>query len=316
MTAVWVIGNNGLLGQALFRRLLQHGCKLYIPLERFEWSRDCEVLQQFRSAVTSFSAFAADEEAWEIYWAAGVGNMNSLAVDLVPEKQVLTFLLNLIKSDLNLMAKNGRMAFASSAGSIYAGSHDFYINENSLPAPISTYAHEKIIQEDLVCSFLNDNTGIRGLIARFSTLYGINQSIGKQQGLLTHIARCILRHQPLQIYVPLDTIRDYIDVDDAANMMICSLRAIKNPGVCVKIIASEHPVTIANIISKFKSITRRSPRIVTSTSKISGSYPLRMQFRSVVFEEYSKLPKKNLLIGIAQILDAEKIILKKSRLYF
>ena len=316
MIPVWVIGNNGLLGQALCRMLIRQGCMLYIPLERFDWSSGCAVLHQFKSAVTAFSAFVAGEDAWEIYWAAGVGNMSSLAVDLAQEKRALAFLLDLVKSDLRLMGKNGRMAFASSAGSIYAGSHDFHINENSLPVPTSEYAYEKIIQENMVCSFINSNTCMMGLIARFSTLYGNNQSIGKQQGLLSHIARSILRDRPIQIFVPLDTIRDYIDVDDAATMMICSLRAIKKPGAGIKIIASEQPATIASIIAKFKSITRHSPRIVTSIKKFSVSYPLRMQFRSVVFEEYSHTPKKNLLIGIAQIMEAEKVRLKKSRFSF
>lgn len=42
------------------------------------------------------------------------------------------------------------------------------------------------------------------LIARISMFYGPGQAKDKQQGLLAHIARCILRNQPIQIYVPYD----------------------------------------------------------------------------------------------------------------
>jgi UDP-glucose 4-epimerase len=311
MTVAWVIGSHGLLGQALCRMLTRCGSKLFLPLERFNWQDEDRLSVQLSSAVKAFSALIDDVDRWEIYWAAGVGKMSSSFNELMPETRALAYILKLIETDIRLISIPGSVGFASSAGSIYAGSRDFLINESSLIAPTTDYANEKLIQENLVSSFAVAHGDMTSLIARISTLYGTNQSIGKQQGLLTHIARCILKNQSIQIFVPIDTIRDYVAVEDAANTIITALREIKK-GVCVKIIASEQPTTIAQIISNFKRIIRRSPRIVISKNNMSEMYLRRMQFKSIVLPE-CQATHTNLLAGIAQIMAAETAMFQKSK---
>lgn len=199
------------------------------------------------------------------------------------------------------------MTVASSAGAIYAGSPDCLISENTAPAANTAYGREKLRQEDLVRSFADAHGGRAALLARFSTLYGPGQSTGKQQGLIAHIARCILRNRPIQIYVPLDTIRDYINADDAAAGMVAGLRTTsQGPRVLTKIIASEKPTTIAEIISIFKRIARRAPRIITSAGKLTGIYPRTMQFRSVVPPSRPNAQATSLFVGIAQVMAAER----------
>jgi UDP-glucose 4-epimerase len=233
--------------------------------------------------------------------------MGSSEADLALETRVLALLLRLVESTPQLVAIPGAVAFASSAGAIYAGSPDYTISENTVPAPTTAYAREKLRQEDLVCSFAQASGDRIALLARLSTIYGPGQSLGKQQGLLAHIARCILRNQPIQIYVPLDTIRDYINADDAAASMVAALRAVsEDPGVFTKIIASEQPTTIAEIISIFKRITRRAPRIVTSAGKLTNVYSRRVQFRSVATPQCAASPKTSLLAGIANVMAAER----------
>ena len=66
----------------------------------------------------------------------------------------------------------------------------------------------------------------------------------KPQGLLTHIARCIIGNRPIQIYVPLDTVRDDIAADDAAAIMVAGVRALAaRPRVLTKI--QEKKLTIS-----------------------------------------------------------------------
>jgi UDP-glucose 4-epimerase len=137
-------------------------------------------------------------------------------------------------------------------------------------------------------------------------LYGVGQATGKPQGLLTHIARNIIRNKPIGIFVPIDTIRDYIAADDAAAEVIDTLREISdNPALMVKIVASGQPVTIAEIISIFKRIARRPPRITTSASKSSALYQRRVQFRSIVGAGRRRQGARSLVIGIAQLFAAE-----------
>ena len=315
MKTSWVIGSHGLLGTALSRKLPLTGCKLFAPGERFDWSNESILSSQFASAIQKFSFFTSDAQEWQIFWAAGISSMGTPADHIIPEAQALRNFLKLIGASQELISKPGAIVFASSAGAIYAGSSDYQINENSLEAPTTPYAHEKIIQEKLVSSFISSNKLMTGLLARLSTIYGTDQSFNKRQGLLTYIARQILINQPVNIYVPFDTIRDYITSDDAASIILSSINAATVPGVYCKIIASEKPTTIAEIISTFKRIVRRAPKIVTCTSSLSAIYSRRVQFKSVVPPDTSLMPRTNLLVGISQVLASELVRYKTSSGY-
>jgi len=307
MTKAWVLGSSGLLGSALCRSLRRNGTDLFVPADRFCWDNVAELSTQIAAAVEAFSSQIGATDRWEIYWAAGVGAMSSSAESLAPETRALSLLLQRLEDDSRLMGTSGTIAFASSAGAIYAESSDDIITENTEPTPTTDYAREKLRQEDLVRTFAIRNSRTNALISRISSLYGSGQATGKKQGLLTHIARSILRNRPIQIYVPYDTMRDYITADDAAATMIAALGNTNgNPRVLTKIVASEQPTTIAEIISVFRRIARRSPRIITSASKLSSLYARRVQFQSIVLPELPITPPQSLIIGIARLMTAER----------
>jgi len=314
MTTAWVIGGGGLLGSALGRALRRDGATLFVPTMPFDWGNAPVLAKQMAAAVQAFAKQVGSAERWQIYWAAGVGVMSSADDALVPETQTLGRLLQLLAAEPQLMAMPGAIAFASSAGAIYAGAGDAIITEQTAPAPTTAYASQKLKQEELLAAFALAHPRLTVLNARISTVYGPGQAAGKQQGLLTHIARRILRNQPIQIYVPYDTIRDYIAVDDAADAMVGTLSlACQQPGVCTKIIASEKPTTIAEIISVFKRIARRAPLIVTSASRLSNLYARRVQFRSVVLTEGARPMATSLAVGIARLMVAERAAFVRSR---
>jgi UDP-glucose 4-epimerase len=124
----------------------------------------------------------------------------------------------------------------------------------------------------------------------------------------------MLRNQPIQIYVPFDTIRDYLLADDAAAALISALAVASDKEVALtKIVASEEPTTIAEIISIFKRIARRAPRIVTSASRMTAVYSRRVQFRSVVAADSAPVPRTSLLVGIAQVMAAERAAYMQGR---
>ena len=314
MTSVWVVGSSGLLGSALQRTLQRGGYTAFLPAERFHWHDEAQLTAQLEKAVQDFAAFAGDDEHWQIYWAAGVGTMGSTQEELATETKTLSTMLALIESNARLLATPGCFTFASSAGAVYAGATDDVITESTPVAPTTDYAREKLKQENLISDFAHNNAKVTALLARISTLYGPGQASGKRQGLLAHIARCILRNQSVHIYVPFDTIRDYIMVDDAALMMVASSELLREKaGVFIKIIASEKPTTIAEIISVFKRIARRRPRIVSSASKLSSLYTRRIQFFSQTLLIDKNMPTTSLLVGIAQVMAAERAALTQTR---
>jgi UDP-glucose 4-epimerase len=306
VTIAWVIGSGGLLGSALTRELQRGGGALFFPAVRLCWDSESMLAAQIETAVAEFAARAADG-LWEIYWAAGVGNMGSVAADLARETRTLELLLELVGNEPRLSPANGALAFASSAGAIYAGSVDYIINEHTLPAPTTPYAREKLKQEERVRSFASARPGFFALIGRISTLYGPGQAQGKRQGLIAHIARCVIRNEPIQIFVPFDTIRDYIAADDVAARIVAGLRASNREPECrVSIVAAEQPTTIAEIVATFKKIARRVPRIVTSASRLTSVYSRRVQFRSVEGAGPGRSSSTSLIVGIAQVMAAER----------
>jgi UDP-glucose 4-epimerase len=316
MSIAWVIGGNGLLGSALRSAIQRNEIKLFIPTERFHWSREPELLLQLEKEVQAFAAKVVTEHGWQIYWAAGLGVMSSSEADLEIETRILSELLSLIGSNPILMATEGCFAFASSAGAIYAGAaDDEVVSENTSVAPTTAYGYAKLKQEAMISEFTIKNCRVTALFARMSTLYGPGQASGKQQGLIAEIARRLLRNQPIQIYVPFDTIRDYITATDAAAIILNTMSAISGKsGSVVKIVASEQPTTIAEIISVYKRITRRKLRIVTSASKLSNIYNRRIQFHSLAYFANEPIAKTSLLVGIASVISAECFAFAQSRL--
>lgn len=313
MTVVWVIGSSGLLGSSLQSVLQSSSNKIFTPSERFHWHDDAVLERQLQSAVKAFAAMVDHRNNWQIYWAAGIGTMASTKAELTPETKTLSILFSLIESEPGLAEVEGSLAFSSSAGAIYAGSKDDIISENTAVTPTTDYAREKLSQEILLADFAENNVHITILLARISTLYGRGQANGKRQGLLAHIARCILRNQSVHIYVPLDTIRDYIAADDAAVMIVAALSVVSGKsGAYTKIIASEKATTIAEIISVFKRIARRRPRIVSSACTLSSLYTRRVQFRSMTVPIENTRTRTSLLIGVAQVLAAERAAFTRS----
>jgi UDP-glucose 4-epimerase len=306
MTAAWVIGANGLLGSALQRTFDRGGARLFVQPEKFSWHDPAALDEQLLAAVKAFVEFTGDDK-WQIYWAAGVGTMSSKREELATETETLSKILKLIESEPVLMAADGCIVFSSSAGAIYAGASDDIITEDTAVVPTTDYAREKLRQEKLLSEFANNHNRLTVLLARISTLYGTGQANGKRQGLLAHIARCLLRNQSVHIYVPFDTIRDYITSDDAACVIVSAAHALMgDPGVFTKIIASEQPTTIAEIISVFKRIARRKPRVVSSASKLSSLYTRRVQFQSINVPCNERLQKTSLLVGISRVMEAER----------
>jgi UDP-glucose 4-epimerase len=303
----WVVGSGGLLGSALCRSLRGGATEIFSPAARFTWNSEPELSAQMAAAVRAFADRAATADRWELYWAAGVGTMGSSSDAMALETRTLSLLLRLLDAATRLSSTPGAIAFASSAGAIYAGSPECLISEDTPAAPNTPYADEKLQQEELVGSFARAGACRTGLIARLSTIYGSGQASGKPQGLLTHVARCILVNRPIQIYVPFDTVRDYIAADDAAPAMVAALRAVTDPpGVLTRIIASEQPASIAQIIALFTRVARRNPRVISSATRLTGVYPRRWRFKSVAGPAAGLPPQTSLLVGLSQVLAAER----------
>ncbi len=312
MTVAWVLGKGGLFGSALSQALKNDSIHVVESETHFDWQNQEILKQQFIEALEKFERKIDNADSWQIHWAAGTGTMASTGQELEHETAIISTLLELIGSSTILLKHPGTLTFASSAGAIYAGSDDEVITENSTASPVNDYGREKLKQEEILQNFVGQHASTSLFIMRIATLYGAGQSKAKNQGLLSYIARSILRHSPIHIFVPFDTIRDYITADDAAALGVATLRSMPHEKkIITKIIASEVPVTIASIIGTFKRVTRHAPLISTGINAQSAQYRHRIRLRSTVLHEV-KAKKTSLLIGIAELLAAEKLALMQA----
>ncbi len=310
MRRVWVLGAGGMLGRAVTRELCRNVVDTYRYREPFDWRNQPHVLAQFEEAISEFMAGLVVGDTWEIYWAAGVGSMGSSNADLDTETAALEGFLGSLAHHLSACNVPGLFGFASSAGALYAGSKDFEITEQTPVTTANDYAKAKLVQERLLMDFVSQQDMASVLIARFSTLYGPGQAQGKRQGLLSHIARCALRHKPVEIFVPLDTSRDYLFIDDAASDFIGSLHAIRaeHERFQIRIIAAERSVTISEIVATFNRLNKRRLRVVCNRNNLSALYASRVAYRSVSPLAAGRCIRRHTLLeGAAALLCAERI---------
>ena len=298
-----------MLGSAVTKCLQCQGGPIYRYFEPFDWSNPELLKTQFKLAVADFTCSFSPGERWAIYWTAGLGAMGSTESDLDVETANLKMFLGLLREHITISHALGAIGFASSAGALYSESKDFEVTELSAITTLTEYAKAKLAQEKLLKEFVSSEAGVDLLVARFSTLYGPGQSFGKKQGLLSHIARCALKQHPVELFVPLDTARDYLFVDDAASLFVGSLQAMLIQGRKseIRIIAAERSVTISEIISTFNRLIKKPIRFVSCSNSLSAIYSRRVSYRSnYPLDEDIKICRHTLIEGAAILLNAER----------
>ncbi len=303
--AVWILGH-GLLGSEIESQLRANNDTNIFRVPSFPWNDPDALRSLFLSSVTRFSELVQKNGGqYRLFWTAGRGIMNSSEDEMQKETSNLALFIKMLNAEESLAHAKGVFVFASSAGGVYAGSQDDIITETSAAAPTTAYGRGKLTQELLVKELQQKHRGI--CIARIANIYGPGQSRMKKQGLLTHISRCILTRKPIHIFVPFDTMRDYLHVRDASADILHTSLLVKPDEIVTKIIASEEPTTIATIIGLFRRITRQNPLLVTGTNNVGALYPHRMRFSSEVLKNARRKHRVSLLEGIAETFAYEQL---------
>ncbi len=296
--ATWVIGAGGLLGTALTDTLRRRGQGLLAGTP-IAWTRSAaptlaELLDRFASGL-------AAGRPWRIAWCAGAGVVGTSGPALAQEVATLTGFLD------DLAARRlqpGRFFLASSAGGLYAGTGGGGpFDERSAVAPISDYGRAKLACESAARRFAAVS-GHQVVIGRIANLYGPNQDLGKGQGLVSHLCRGYLTRQPTSIYVPLDTTRDYLFVDDCAAMIADMLSTDPPPQAAgdrtvVKVLASQQGTTIATLIGLCRQVFKRRPQLVLGTSAGAKFQVRDLRLRSVCWTAMDRRALTPLPVGIA-----------------
>lgn len=308
MKRAWIIGAGGMLGSAIRRNLQRREIPIYRFREPFAWNDAHRIAEQFDAAAHLFLEGLGSNDEWDLYWVAGKGSMGSRDEELESETDMQRSLLLALERHMKVPGARGMIGFASSAGAIYAGSGETLITEASAEAPINSYARAKLAQERQFSEFADKHREVGLLIARITTLYGPGQDREKTQGLLSKMAGAAIRHLPIEVFVPLDTARDYLFVDDAAEGMVVCMEDTRRRGdkVHVKILANERSVTISQIIGTFNDVMKTRLRVIHTRSSISPHYLPKLSFESRSDLPLSDMASKHTLLeGISALVRCE-----------
>jgi UDP-glucose 4-epimerase len=305
-TAAWIIGASGLLGKAIGRRLESDGRWAILDAAPLPWLDEDSLLESAEAEFTRLLSAAADSgEGWAIFWAAGVVVTSSPQEDMDDELRVLDLVLAVFNRVLQDRpdSAGGAIFYASSAGGVYAGSHSPPFDELSIPVPISPYGRFKLDAERRLANF-SSASGASIAIGRISNLYGPGQSLTKMQGLISHIAKAQISPAPVSVYVPLDTLRDYLYVDDCAALVVdTTFRTVEmarrgTPLVVIKNIISGQAVTISSLLGYFRTLAKGHPHVILGSSAAASLQSLDLRLRSVVWPDIDKRELMPLPAGI------------------
>jgi UDP-glucose 4-epimerase len=267
------------------------------------WSDPEVAVGQLRGAASDFLA-AARGGPWQVAWCAGAGVTATGRAHLERELDYFSALLE----ELRTAAPDSRgqlpgtIFLASSAGALYAGSQAPPFDEETPIAPISEYGWTKAEMESRASGWAAE-TGGRVLVGRIANLYGPAQGLEKPQGLISQVIRSHLIRVPISIYVPLDTMRDYIYASDCGELVVDALGHLPPDGptggtLVTKILASHHQVTVGRLLAEVRRIFRRSPQIILGASPQAALQARDLRLSSRVWPELDRRQLTPLSVGI------------------
>jgi len=304
MIRTWVIGSGGLLGGSIKGELIKKKQWHFTPSSPFLWNDPSALKQQFATQITQFFSHFESGDQWQIVWAAGKSTMRTPESVCLQETGMLKDFLLQLTQVLQTHSYAGRIGFASTAGAIYTQGQDSPISESCPTSPSTAYARQKLAQEALLMQWASECEACQRLIiGRFSTLYGLHQDQNKRQGLISAITKCISNSEPLSLFVPLETVRDYLWSDDAAILFLWHLNQEppKNSDP-IRLIAQEESISIAAMLEKFQLLTGKQVKVLYSPELPQGVYPLEIRFQSLHPITASLFKKLSLSQGIEKIL--------------
>jgi UDP-glucose 4-epimerase len=287
-----VVGGGGFLGRAVVGALERAGDRVIVP--RVPWDDPGAAATVLRRAVADL---VSGDTPWRLVWCAGSGIVATGEEAFADEARILEHVL--APEQLTVGAP-GAVFFASSAGGVYAGASGAPFDEETEPRPLAPYGRSRMTAEDRFRTFA-ESVAAPVLVGRISNLYGPGANLRKPQGLVSQLALAHVQGRPSSIYVPMDTTRDYIYIDDAAAMVVDGLTAVAGttPGsATTKIIASQQGHTITEVVA-LVSAAFGEPLDVREGHDPSATFQGRdLRFRSRVLTELDAREQVPFPVGV------------------
>jgi UDP-glucose 4-epimerase len=263
-TLVWILGRGGFLGSALADHYTAQGDSIY-PATPINWNNSQSRITDY---IHNFDGYI--QNPWEgnrrIIWAAGSSGVGTTAssIDLEIESfQDFISTFENYRSEPHLT-----FYLCSSAGGVYARSQNPPFCSTTAPNPQSRYGELKLAMEKMAVDQIASH--LPTTIGRISNLYGPWR--GSRQGLINRLCRAAVERSPLNLFVPMETIRDYLYASDAAQL-IAQSEPPENGGWKLEVVGSGVGTTIAQVISTIGSVAHRKVPISIGADSIALEQP-------------------------------------------
>ena len=292
-----VFGKNGLIGKSIVDSLKRSNQSVFSN-PKIDWGSKELVAEQIRDSVTRFFDGLNDEN-WIIFWFAGKGGFS------VPQEQFdfdevnFRIFLEAVEEHLKLP---GLVVLSSSAGALYSSDSDLVLDETSSINPNSSYGKMKMRQEEAISAF-STRTGCPSLITRISTVYGPGSDFRNGYGLINHLCLADITRTPLEIFVPLETSRNYIYSADAGEMVVRFALSYCDDENKMQIrnVVAPSSASVAEIVSTCSRIFKRKVVFSNRIDNRQNSYNTRFDIKTLHLGEIGQVQWTPISIGISQV---------------
>lgn len=293
----WTIGAGGLIGSAVVRAATRP-----FSGRSIRWSDPDAARAALRESLQDFARECqATGAPWAIVWAAGAATVSASETDAAREAELFrSFAHDLADSNLS---GDGVVVLVSSAGGVHAGSVTPPFDETTPPAPISPYGRARLAQEKAAAALLGQRWPV--VLARVSNVYGPGQDLSKLQGLISRLALCSLTREPLNLFVPLSTVRDYIYVDDVAALIHAWIahEAGAPAGARVRILASGQGTSIGQLVRTAQDVGHRKVPIAMGTHPSAASQAPDLRFTPSRPANADSATATSIPVGMKRVFD-------------
>ena len=303
----WVVGAGGLLGSNTVHALRRAGGEVWRLDRPVAWGGNL-VHGHLSNATAKFAADVGDRP-WQLAWCAGAGVTGTTPTQLGAEVAVFEqFIEGLSEHFSSARLSQGTVFLASSAGGVFAGAAAPPFDERTPVRPISPYGEAKLLMEAYVTRW-GARHDVPIAIGRVANLYGPGQNLDKPQGLVSQMIKAQLLRRPMSVYVPLDTVRDYLYAPDCGELVMEFSRRVRaeavqhGPATCTKILASQHGVTIGTVIGELRRILKKHQLIIYGASGTAKYQSRDLRLRSLVMTDLDRRSLTPLPAGLRSTVD-------------
>ena len=154
------------------------------------------------------------------------------------------------------------------------------------------------------------------MVGRLSNLFGPGQDLSKPQGLISQLCLAAASRRAMNLYVPMETLRDYLYVDDAAGM-IRGLLATWSPRQpdrpVIRNLASERPVPVAAVLRTVERVARRSILVGLGSNPASRYQVRDLRVITAHAGEFGDRRITSLPIGVKRVFEHTLADVKHAR---